>query len=220
MSETPTPVIYKLKVVLLGISPMIWRRIKVSSDSTIADLHYIIQIAMGWKDEHLHQFLIHGVHYGISYPGTGGFINNAHEVKLSQFGWREREKFSYEYDFFSNWKHQIRVEAILPDDNEQNYPLCTAGKGACPPENCGGVVGFMRLRQQHSRFELAVRVAEIILDGGIEELVNHKEELTKLNYWATINDKIDCSKINNWLQKYATEDEAWRESLVQTITIK
>jgi hypothetical protein len=46
---------------------MIWRRIKVSSDSTIADLHYIIQIVMGWKEEHLHQFLIHGVHYGISY---------------------------------------------------------------------------------------------------------------------------------------------------------
>ncbi len=149
-----------------------------------------------------------------------GFINNAHEVKLSRFGLREREKFSYEYDFFSNWKHQIRVEAILPDDNEQNYPLCTAGQGACPPENCGGAVGFMRLRQQHSRFELALRVAEIILDGGIEEVANHKEELTKLNYWATINDKIDGSKINNWLQKYATEDEAWRESLVQTITIK
>ena len=47
MSETPTPVIYQLKVVLLGISPMIWRRILVSSDSTIADLHYIIQIVMG-----------------------------------------------------------------------------------------------------------------------------------------------------------------------------
>ncbi len=70
MSETPMPVIYQLKVLLLGISPMIWRRIGVRSDSTIADLHYIIQIAMGWKDEHLHQFLIHGVHYGISYPNT------------------------------------------------------------------------------------------------------------------------------------------------------
>ena len=220
MSETSTPVIYQLKIVLLGLSPMIWRRIKVSSNSTIADLHYIIQIAMGWKDEHLHQFLIHAVHYGISYPGTSGFINNAHEVKLSQFGLRAREKFSYEYDFFSSWKHQIRVEAILPHENDLTLPVCTAGKGNCPPENCGGAVGFMRLRQQHSRFELAVRVAEIILEGGIEEVANHKEELTELHYWATINDKIDCSKINNWLQQYTTGDEAWRDSLVQTITIR
>ncbi len=87
-----------------------------------------------------------------------GFINNAHEVKLSRFGLREREKFSYEYDFFSNWKPQIRVEAILPDDNEQNYPLCTAGKGACPPENCGGVAGFITLRQKNNRVDIALRV--------------------------------------------------------------
>ena len=32
--------IYQLKVVLLGISPMIWRRLLVRGDSTIADLHY------------------------------------------------------------------------------------------------------------------------------------------------------------------------------------
>ena len=56
-------------IVLLGISPMIWRRIKVSSNSTIADLHYIIQIAMGWKDEHLHQISAlfkPGLHFGSS----------------------------------------------------------------------------------------------------------------------------------------------------------
>ncbi len=217
MSETPTPVIYQLKVVLLGISPMIWRRILVRNDSTIADLHYIIQIAMGWKDEHLHQFLIHGVHYGISYPGAGGFINNAHEVKLSQFGLREREKFSYEYDFFSNWKHQIRVEAILPDDNEQNYPLCTAGKGACPPENCGGVAGFITLRQKNNRVDIALRVGEIVLMGKMEDIANHKAELTELHYWLTINEKVDGSKINHRLQQYTTGDEAWRDSLSQVI---
>jgi len=52
MSDSSEPVIYQLKVVLLGISPMIWRRLLVKSDSTIEDLHYIIQIAMGWEDIH------------------------------------------------------------------------------------------------------------------------------------------------------------------------
>lgn len=219
MSESNPPVTYQLKIVLVGISPMIWRRIKVSSNITIADLHHIIQIVMGWKEEHLHQFLIHGVHYGISYPGTGGFIHNAHKIKLSQFSFREREKFSYEYDFFSSWKHQIRVEAILPDFSERVLPICTAGKGSCPPENCGGVVGFIKLRQQHSRFKLAARIAEIITSEGIEKIGNHIEELKELYYWATINDKIDCTQINNLLQKYATGDEAWKDCLNQTITI-
>jgi len=198
---------------------MIWRRIKVSSDSTIADLHYIIQIVMGWKEEHLHQFLIHGVRYGISYPGTRGFMGNVRKIKLSQFGFREREKFSYEYDFNCSWKHQIRVEAILPDESERVLPVCTVGKGSCPPENCGGVVGFMTLRQQHSRFKLAARIAEIITSEGIEKIGNHIKELKELYYWVTLNDKTECSKINHLLSQYATGDEAWKDCLNQTITI-
>ncbi len=58
MSDSSLPVIYQLKVLLLGISPMIWRRLLVKSDSAIADLHYILQIAMGWEDIHLHHFII------------------------------------------------------------------------------------------------------------------------------------------------------------------
>ena len=174
MPESTQPVTYQLKIVLVGISPMIWRRIKVSSDIAIADLHYIIQIVMGWKEEHLHKFLIHGVHYGINYPGTGGLMGNAHEIKLSKFGFRERELFSCEYDFNCSWKHQhgdctsclrssvprhqIRVEAILPEESDLILPVCTAGKGNCPPENCGGASEFISLRQQHSRFKLSLEV--------------------------------------------------------------
>lgn len=58
--------VYQLRVWLREISPAIWRRLLVRSDSTIADLHYALQIAMGWTDFHLHQFIIHGKRYGIS----------------------------------------------------------------------------------------------------------------------------------------------------------
>ncbi|MFM2315332.1 MAG: hypothetical protein RLZZ04_4610, partial [Cyanobacteriota bacterium] len=124
-----------------------------------------------------------------------------------------------EYDFFSNWKHQIRLEAILPDESDQILPVCIAGKGSCPRENCGGVVGFITLRQQHSRFKLAARFAEIILEEGIEKIGNHIEELRELHYWATINDKMNFSQINNLLRAYATGDETWKDCLNQTITI-
>ncbi len=64
MSDSSFPVIYQLKVVLLGISLMIWRHLLVSSDCTIADLHYMLQIAMGWEDIHLHHFIIYGKQHG------------------------------------------------------------------------------------------------------------------------------------------------------------
>ena len=54
MSESPESNIYQFRVVLLGISPIIWGRLLVRSDSTIADLHETLQIAFGWSGDHLH----------------------------------------------------------------------------------------------------------------------------------------------------------------------
>src|SRR6266700_6613945 len=57
---TTPPEVYQLHVWLREISPMISRRLLVRSDSTIADLHSILQIIMGWEGYHLHQFIIRG----------------------------------------------------------------------------------------------------------------------------------------------------------------
>ena len=66
MENTNTAVeTYQLRIWIRKISPQIWRRLLVRSDSTIADLHEILQVAFGWSDEHLHQFLIRGKPYGI-----------------------------------------------------------------------------------------------------------------------------------------------------------
>jgi hypothetical protein len=56
--------VYQLHLLLLEISPAIWRRLLVRSDCSLADLHYFIQIAFGWSDAHLHQFSLHGKSYG------------------------------------------------------------------------------------------------------------------------------------------------------------
>ena len=58
MPVPETLCVYQFKVVLRGISPMIWRRLLLRSDHSIADLHYTIQIAIGWSDSHVHR-LIH-----------------------------------------------------------------------------------------------------------------------------------------------------------------
>ena len=99
--------VYQFKVVLRGISPMIWRRLLLRSDHSIADLHYTIQIAMGWSDSHLHRFHIHGKDYGVAHEGGLTFSDDPDRVRLAQFGFRLRERFLYEYDFYDNWKHDI-----------------------------------------------------------------------------------------------------------------
>jgi hypothetical protein len=100
--------VYQFKVVLRGISPMIWRRLLLRSDHSIADLHYTIQIAMGWTNSHLHRFHIHGKDYGVAHEGGLTFSDDPERVLLGQFGFRLRERFLYEYDFYDNWEHTAR----------------------------------------------------------------------------------------------------------------
>jgi hypothetical protein len=72
--------VYQFKVVLHGISPMIWRRLLLRSNQSIADLYYAVQIAMGWTDSHLHRFHIHGNDYGVAHEGGGGLRSHGRQA--------------------------------------------------------------------------------------------------------------------------------------------
>ena len=148
MSELKPVPIYQLKVWIQGISPMVWRRLLVRSDSTIADLHYTIQIAIGWSDVHLNRFHIHGQDFGVYHDGGISFADNPEKVLLSAFGFRTRERFFYEYDFGDEWLHEIRIEKRLPLDPKKTYPVCIDGKHAAPPEDFGGAQAYMQMRQE------------------------------------------------------------------------
>ncbi len=120
---------YFVKVALHGISPMIWRRFRINGNTTIADLHHIIQISMGWDDLHLHQFRIHAKDYGIWYDGGPSFRDNAQSVLIEQFEFDVGDKFTYEYNFNEGRLCDIRVEKIENSESDLKQPQCIGGKG-------------------------------------------------------------------------------------------
>ena len=132
---------YHLKIQLLGISPQIFRRLAVGADTTLAQLHHILQVVMGWENWHLHSFHIWGKQYGIRYGGFY-FADDANQVRLGDFPWRVKDKFTYVYDFTDHWLHQIRVEKIQPAAKPLNPPFCLSGRRACPPEEVGGIEAY------------------------------------------------------------------------------
>jgi len=79
--QDPTIQVYQIRIWLRQISPSIWRRLLVRSDSTIADLHHIIQITFGWAGDHLHRFIIRGKDYGIAYVGGIMFSDDLNVAK-------------------------------------------------------------------------------------------------------------------------------------------
>lgn len=64
---------------------------------------------------------------------------------LAQILPKEKAKCLFEYDFGDGWNHELLVEKVLEADPKAKYPRCTAGKMACPPEDCGGVWGYMNM---------------------------------------------------------------------------
>lgn len=120
--------IYVIKIAVNGVSPMVWRRLRISSNTSLAALHYIIQILQGWGDDYLHQFHIYGKDYGISYEGGISFPDNPFRVVIDDFAFDAGDRFTYEYNFFEHWLHDVRVEAIH-EDSKLKTPFCMSGHG-------------------------------------------------------------------------------------------
>ncbi len=130
--------IVQIKVWLLGISPMVWRRLLVSSTCTLHELHGVIQVAMGWEGIHLHQFCLRSCRYG-----SWELSASSPEVTLAALRLRKGARFAYEYDLNIPWRHEVRIENHLPAEPGKAHPRCIGGSGACLPEDCDGPAGFM-----------------------------------------------------------------------------
>jgi hypothetical protein len=136
------PSIHTIKVSLRHMKPPVWRRLQVPSKTNLAQLHHIIQAAMGWYDCHLHQFEVDGREYAdpehmIEYTGD--------EARATLARMQVGQRLAYWYDFGDDWWHDITVESISGADPALTYPRCVTGRRSCPPEDCGGPWGFAEM---------------------------------------------------------------------------
>lgn len=152
---------FQFKIQLQNVTkPPVWRRVLVPSEITFEQFHYIIQDAFGWENAHLYAFSPSG--YGSSPRIEINPENNANDfssflsrnptqsmdaakTKLSSIFNREGQSFTYIYDFGDDWVHMITLEKIDETDNSSSATLLN-GKGACPPEDCGGPWGYEELK--------------------------------------------------------------------------
>ena len=148
-TKIPTK-IFELEISICDIKPRIWRRVAVPHDIKLGKLHDIIQIVFGWTDSHLHGFTADdGTIYSQPDPYSGdldGFLDER-KAKLTDLVTDEKQSFMYQYDFGDDWIHTAKVTKIYAPVDGIKYPVCLAGKRACPPEDIGGVWGYEELCQ-------------------------------------------------------------------------
>jgi hypothetical protein len=135
--------VYQMKVTLLHSRPPIWRRLQVESGVTLDRLHDTLQMVMGWTNSHLHGFRL-------SQPSQRGTrprllpIESADEkaTRLDVLLRRPKDWLVYDYDFGDSWEHEVLLEEMRARPSSTRLPMVLAGRGACPPEDVGGLPGY------------------------------------------------------------------------------
>lgn len=130
--------------------PPVWRRLSVPEQFTFHRFHSVIQAAFGWRNAHLFQFAPseRNSRTVIAVPNPEWDkepVLDSKKTRLSDFFLAPKQKFVYLYDFGDSWIHAITLEEVLEEKNLRAD--CLAGKGACPPEDCGGSPGYANLKE-------------------------------------------------------------------------
>ena len=134
---------YLLKIRLLHIKPEIWRRFVVPASISLDRLHDVIQIAMGWADNHLHEFAIGKKRY-TEYPESKEEGLPCGKYRLIDLVKRRGRTLRYLYDFGDGWEHEIILEeSHYFNPRLRNEVVCLEGERACPPEDVGGIPGYL-----------------------------------------------------------------------------
>ncbi len=144
---------FQVRVDLDDAAPPIWRRLHLSSELMLDQLHTVLQQAMGWTDSHLHQFLSgadkmdrFAQQYHMQFmldEGAEGILENG--VRLDEVLAGPQDRLFYWYDFGDSWEHTLVVEKVLPRVGTEPAAVCIGGARACPPEDCGGIWGYQEL---------------------------------------------------------------------------
>jgi hypothetical protein len=109
--------IIQAKVTLQDIEPPIWRRLLLPPTLNLAELHHVLQAAFGWRDEHLHEFIIGGLAYGAPELADEAAAEDdpqtfeATDVHLRDFDLYHVPdlRFLYHYDFGDSWQSGMAV---------------------------------------------------------------------------------------------------------------
>ena len=134
------------RIELREIEPRLWRRVDVPLSSTLLALHDIIQIAVGWTDSHLFEFVMRDRVYGEPMPDDDFWDRHVYKaagIRLKTLIERGVERFLYVYDFGDDWRHDIFIESVRDGEADVDYPAFVGGERRWSPEDVGGVPGFM-----------------------------------------------------------------------------
>jgi hypothetical protein len=198
---------YLLHLMLLDVGPAPWRRLLIQPDTTIDELHRLIQLCMGWREETWHEFRIHGtVQFGRRRGYGGSDPSGTAGNTLASFCLIPGERFRYDY---GSWRCQLRLEKVVAVDRPRARPVCTGGNWGTPPEHCGDGWSYLTHRQRIRHPSEAIDLFADLINEPPEDAGRFREQAKRIIAWSRWM-HFDRSQLNTSLRSASL---AWDEEM-------
>ena len=137
----------QILITLKETNPPIFRRVIIANSLTFLDLHSAIQISMGWRGNHLFEFLVndYSIRNHEDYLEDLETFADAKHVEIDTLLDKAGLTFNYVYDFGDHWVHQIVLEKVGLELESKSLIKCLDAEQNCPPDDSGGVHRYYRL---------------------------------------------------------------------------
>lgn len=142
---------YTLRVELRESEPLVWRELEVPSSISLSSLAQAILLAMGWDEDHLHQFVgkrreCYATSMNQPDSPFAQSVKDGSRYDIGHLLQKAGDKTLFEYDYGDSWSHEVKLTAKSGyADGEKPAVRLTGGANACPPDDCGGIWRYNRL---------------------------------------------------------------------------
>jgi hypothetical protein len=177
----------EFRVIVLGISPLIWRHIRINSTSSLTEFHHVLQVISEWKNVHPYQFQTHGQVFNEARE-TPAF--DPQIVTLADLDLRVGETMLYSYRIEKPWNLELRLMNSKLTIAHEDLPVLLKGERSAPDETLKDTRAYLFKRRELElnppveSLQLAARVVQDLLDHGtrpnavgMQELENAQDEI-------------------------------------------
>ena len=134
--------IARLRVEIDEVEPAVVRRVEVPVAIRLDDLHFVLQIAIGWQNCHPFEFRVGATAWGLLDRDDPAVSPLAAETATLADLLVLADTFRYDYVYGEDWGHTVVLEGRAPANPAVAYPRLVSAHGRCPPADIGGPIGY------------------------------------------------------------------------------
>ena len=160
----------------------------------LADFDEIFRAILGWDGHMGYIFRVHGQEFN-------SFRRRTQSKKLLDFQLHRQEKFLYICGAMDLWEWDLRLLEQEAGGDGDEAPICLGGRGAAPPEYCGGPTGYRLMLKRQEQGESMCAPAEVEAVIGMSSATQPDQPTDS---WDVLREALaeGCKSLDQRLAEY------------------